>query len=201
MMIVHFKLPSLGREVPDELNELRKRITGYNKCEFYTVPAGVYDVPMQVKEVKICDPVEFMKLGGKIFVANAELADKVTKVYDDLKFWLYELESDSKVFTKEEILKNIEKYEKEFQEALIEYGSTLREIKKDEIDRVLSEFTVQSVEDYGSCSIDIYVTPYLPEFLLCVEDGSRAEKYLQSLPYVSRFDVYDLVKISKHIQI
>jgi len=201
MTLVHFCLPGLGREVPSELEEARRQKTGYDHFEFFTVPSGVFDIPFQVKEARVCDPKRFLDLGGEVFLANAEIADRVTKVYDDVKFWRRELESETTIFPKEEIQTEIEIYELIFQEVISDYASSIHKVERDDIEEVLREFTVQSTEDYGSCNLEISVSPYLPEFLLCFEVGSEAEEYLRSLPIVSRDRVYDLVEMTRHIQI
>ncbi|RLG25520.1 hypothetical protein DRN85_05725 [Methanosarcinales archaeon] len=201
IVIVHFCLPALGREVPVELDEVRRKKTGYDHFEFYTVPGGVFDIPFQVKEAKLCDSRHFLDLGGEIFLANAEIADRVTKIYDDLKFWRREAERDSDIFPEWEIQSVIERCELALQEAIGDYVFSMRKVEKDDLSETLSQFVVQSTEDYGSCSLEISVSPYEPEFLLCFEAGSEAEEYLCSLPIISRDQVYDLVEMGRHIQI
>jgi len=197
--LVHFKIEK-GREVPEELNNAREKITREKNCEFYTVPEGVFDVPLSVEEAKVCDPKKFSNLSGKIYVCNAELADKATKIYDNLKFWK-EKAPNIDFLDKEEIQKNVNRYEKELKETIKRYTSSCKEIKKDDIEKEINKFYALETEDYEACTLDISVEPFLPEFLLCSRSGSEPDKYLKNLPYTERDKIYKLVGKTKHIQI
>lgn len=201
MTLVHFCLPGLGREVPAELEEARRQKTGYRDFEFYTVPGGVFDVPLRVKEAKLCDPDRFLDLGGEIFLADAEIADRVTQIYDDLKFWRGEAERDSDIFSSAEVEARIQKCELDLRSAVEDYVFSIRKVERDDLADTLSQFTVTSTEDYGACQLEILVSPYEPEFLLCYQEESEAEEYLRSIPIVSRDQVYDLVEMTRYIQI
>jgi len=198
--LVHFKIDKFGREIPKELDRVREQITKERNCEFYTVPEGVFDVPFQIEEVKICDPREFIKLGGEIYECNAELADKVTQIYDDLKFWKEEA-PELGIWSGSEIQRNIKERENILQKTLERYASSCKRVSKNELEKELNKFYALEIEDYEGCSIEINTEPFLPEFLLCAKPDSEADRYLKETPYSKRDKVYNLIGKMKHIQI